>query len=256
MITERRFNMPGKKYSEQHRVVYYDTDLTGRLNVGKLGDILMLVSNDQSNDLGVSLQNMKKAGLGWVVTQHVLTVDRMPRVGEELTITTQATSYNRYFCYRDFFVQDQSGKQVAKMHSVFVMMDLKQRKMVRLVDEFINPYSADYTTKIERLPQPQMQGEVTEHNERTYRVRYTDIDINRHVNNIHYIDWMVDALDKDFLSQHDLVSLNIVYKKEVAYGDTIHSQVAKNGLVTYHEIINDDAISCVAECHWQPVKED
>lgn len=243
--------MAGKRYSEEKKIVYYDTDISGRLSLGKLVDFMMLVSSDQSKQLDVSLQQMKDEGLGWVVTQHIIKIKKMPRLDDTIKITTQAKTYNRFFCYRDFEAEDQAGNLIATMHSVFVMMNLKKRRMVRLEDRFIEAYEGEYTTKIERLASPQPVEKPDQ--EHDYRVRFMDIDINRHVNNAHYIDWMLDTLEPDFLLHHELTEMNILYKKEVSYGSTVTSRMQRDGLKTYHEILNDGEPSCLAECQWKEV---
>ena len=102
--------MPGKKYTEEHKVVYFETNVTGRLNIGNLVDLCMLVSTDQSSNLGISTEKLDSMGYGWIVSQNIIDVKRLPVDHEKVKITTQAESYNRYFCYRDFMMEDEQGR--------------------------------------------------------------------------------------------------------------------------------------------------
>lgn len=242
--------MSAKKFSEDHRVVYYETDVTGALKIGQLVDLLMLVSGDQSDQVGVTDEKVSAQGLGWVVTQHMMEITRLPRANEVITLSTQADSYNRFFCYRDFWAHDQDGNELVKMHSVFVMMNRTKRKIVRLPEEFVTPYECEYTRKIERLATPRPVEEISA--QKDYHVRFMDIDGNHHVNNVHYFDWMLDALPGEFLLNHRLVSLNISYRQEVYYGDQVLSEVEidQENLLTKHMITTGSEQNCIAECQW------
>ena len=243
--------MSAKQYSEDHRVVYYETNVTGAVGIGRLVDLMMLASEDQSEQLGVTNEKIAERGLGWVVTQHIIDITRLPQVDDVITLSTIAKSYNRFFCYRDFKVEDQDGNELVKMHSVFVLMDRQKRKIVRLPADIITPYESEYTKKIERLKTPQPVENIS--GQKNYRVRFMDIDANHHVNNVHYFDWMLDALSSDFLLNHRLTKMNISYRQEVYYGDQITSEVEldEKDLTTKHLITTGDQQNCLAKCQWE-----
>lgn len=246
--------MSGKKYTEEHQVVYYETNVTGRLNIGNLVDLCMLVSTIQSEKLGVSTEKLDEMGYGWIVTQNLIDVTRLPKEHEKIKITTVAKSYNRYFCYRDFYMHDENNQEIVHMHTVFALMDKKQRKIARIKDEIIGPYEGEYTTKLERLANPRAVENVDY--DKRYRVRFMDIDSNQHVNNIHYFDWMLDTLPEEFLKTHEVQHFNIVYKNEVRYGEVVDSKTEflQDENVSLHQITVGDKLSCVAEVKWQPLK--
>lgn len=170
-----------------------------------------------------------------------------------MTVETQATAYNRYFTYRDFYIKDKDGEILLKMHTSFVMLDLKARKITRIIDEMIAPFAPKASKKIERLPIPEKLTTPTQ--EKNYQVRYFDIDSNRHVNNVHYFEWMLDVLGKDFLVNHDPVKVNIKYEHELYYDEVCTSRVElveQENLTTVHEILRPDGtLSCHADIEWK-----
>ncbi|WP_252898317.1 acyl-ACP thioesterase domain-containing protein [Apilactobacillus ozensis] len=54
------------KYSEKHRVTYYEADFTRRMTLAMMLDIVILASEDQSEKLNVGSDTVKKIkhGLG------------------------------------------------------------------------------------------------------------------------------------------------------------------------------------------------
>ena len=238
-----------QEFSEQHRVVYYDTEVTGEMGIGKLVDMMMLASEDHSDSVGVTTKKVLGLGLGWVITQHLLTVNRLPKNNEVVTVKTKAASYNPYFCYRDFWVKAADGTTLAKMHTVFVLMDQEKRKITRIVPELVAPFESEFTKKIERNRLPKAPQTITARHD--YGVRFMDIDSNHHVNNVHYFDWMLDVLGADFLTKHRLKEMNIQYKQEVRYGQVATSEVEISGLTTNHQIKVGSELSCLATCQWE-----
>lgn len=238
-----------QEFSEQHRVVYYDTEVTGEMGIGKLVDMMMLASEDHSDSVGVTTQKVLGLGLGWVITQHLLEVKRLPKTNEVVTVSTKAASYNPYFCYRDFWVKAADGTTLAKMHTVFVLMDQEKRKITRIVPELVAPFESEFTKKIERNRLPKAPQTITARHD--YGVRFMDIDSNHHVNNVHYFDWMLDVLGADFLIKHRLKEMNIQYKQEVRYGQVATSEVEISGLTTNHQIKVGSELSCLATCQWE-----
>lgn len=241
-------------FSEKHQVLFYETDRTKETTVGMLVNILMLASQDQSIALGgLTEEKINALGYGWVITQHLIEIVRMPKYGEQITIFTKADSYNRYFCYRDFWIESQQGERLAKMHSVFVLMDQQKRKIARVLDELIDPYNCEYSAKVERMPDPKRLAQGRQLPAKQYRVRFMDIDSNQHVNNVHYFDWMIDGLSEDFLLRHKLLKMNIKYKREVHYGEMVESatEIDEAKLESFHVIKTVQGESCRARCLWQ-----
>ena len=244
--------MVANRYNEKHRVVFYETDVTKNINIGMLVDLMMLASENQSEQLGIGTDKVNDLGYGWVITQHVLEIERLPKVNEEVKIWTEADSYNKYFCYREFGIDDLDDNPLVRMHTIFVLMDFKNRKISQIVPELIIPCGATETPKVKRYKNVKKIKEIDNH--KKYQVRFMDIDSNHHVNNVHYFDWMLDTLDYGFLSKHTLKKINIQYKQEITYGDIVTSNVqiinSNDTITTLHEVKNNDKVSCLAECEW------
>ena len=244
--------MVAKRYNEKHRVVFYETDVTKNINIGMLVDLMMLASENQSEQLGIGTDKVNGLGYGWVITQHVLGIERLPKVNEEVKIWTEADSYNKYFCYREFGIDDLDDNPLVRMLTIFGLMDFKNSKISQIVPELIIPFGATETPKVKRYKNVKKIKEIDNH--KKYQVRFMDIDSNHHVNNVHYFDWMLDTLDYDFLSKHTLKKINIQYKQEITYGDIITSNVqiinSNDTITTLHEVKNNDKVSCLAECEW------
>ena len=52
-------------------------------------------------------------------------------------------------------------------------------------------------------------------------VRYSHLDVNGHLNNVQYLDFVLDSFPADFRKEHDLVQLDMNFLNEALIGDRI-----------------------------------
>lgn len=239
-----------KRFTEKHEIPYYECDVTGRLTLPMVLNVLLKTSEAQSDSLNRGVDYLAEMGLGWVITQHELEIKALPRVGEVVNVSTQAATYNKYFCYRDFWIHAESGEEYLHLQTTFIMMNLESRKLTAVPDEVIAPFECEKSLKIKRAE----KIEFPEFNEsREYGVRYTDIDSNQHVNNTKYLEWMIDGLDYDFLTQHQAKQVTMNFDKEIYYGDKALAQTAlvqADDVVSYHKIFRGEDQSSTAKIVW------
>ncbi|WP_181189696.1 acyl-[acyl-carrier-protein] thioesterase [Bombilactobacillus bombi] len=238
-----------KQYTETQVVPFYNTNATGNMNISALLNEMLLVSEHQLHAAQIDSQQMVERGIGWVVTKYHLEVQRMPRLNDQIKIITQADSYNKFFCYRSFRVLDHNNQELLSLLSNWVMMDIQKRKMIPIVPEVMEKIECPYSTDIAHFPRvPRFKFQEPT---REYQTRFFDIDVNGHVNNSIYLDWMLDPLGRDFLMHHQLRTLDIKYEREVAYGQNVQSFVQLEQLVSHHQIMAGGKINAQAQIEWQ-----
>lgn len=236
-----------KKYSQTYRVPFYQSDANRQMTLPALLSVALQISGEHSMALGRSDSWIaEKYNLAWIVTEYAISVSRMPDFLEEIVIETEAVSYNKIFCYRDFeiFSADRNEKLLT-IHSTWVMMDIDSRKVSRQIEEIVAPFDVEKVTKIERghhflssLDAPVSQR---------YRVRFSDIDSNQHVNNSKYYDWAIDVLGFDFLVSHQPREIFIKYNHEVLPDTEVTSSMQQIGSISHHKINDGD---CEIEIAW------
>ncbi|AVK61921.1 acyl-ACP thioesterase [Lactobacillus sp. CBA3605] len=248
-----------KIFTEKHRLTYYECDRTGRATLTTLINIAILASQDQSDALGLTTEFVQSHGVGWVVTQYEMAITRMPKLDETVTLAVRGSAYNPYFAFREFWIRDAAGQVLAYITSIWVTMSQTTRRIVKIDPELVAPYHSEAVKRIPRLPRPINFEETADTLSKPYQVRFFDIDPNRHVNNAHYFDWLLDTLPAEFLLQHDLVQVAVRYENEVQYGHTVTSAVnilpstAPDEVTTSHRIMVGDEKCCEVTIKWQPL---
>ena len=244
----------GLTYQMKMKIPFDMADMNGHI---KLPDVILLslqVSGMQSIELGVSDKTiLEDYNLVWIITDYDIEVARLPHFAEEITIETEALSYNRLFCYRRFTIYDEAGQELIHMMATFVLMDRDSRKVHAVEPEIVVPYQSDFDKKLIRGPRYEPLEELVS---KDYHVRFYDLDMNGHVNNSKYLDWIFEVMGADFLTQYIPKKINLKYVKEVRPGGVITSAVERTGLESKHEITSDGATNAQAIIAWQEMKKD
>ena len=244
----------GLTYQMKMKIPFDMADMNGHI---KLPDVILLslqVSGMQSIELGVSDKTiLEDYNLVWIITEYDIEVVRLPRFAEEITIETEALSYNRLFCYRRFTISDEAGQDLIHMMATFVLMDRDSRKVHAVEPEIVAPYQSEFDKKLIRGPKYESLEEPIS---KDYHIRFYDLDMNGHVNNSKYLDWIFEVMGADFLTRYIPKKINLKYVKEVRPGGVITSAVERTGLESKHEITSDGATNAQAIITWQEMKKD
>ncbi|MGX7197033.1 acyl-ACP thioesterase domain-containing protein [Enterococcus olivae] len=238
------------KYTIPHEVAYYECDVNGTMTLSSMVAVAIRVSEEQSEQLGRGTEFVHQFGLTWIITNYQLFIERLPKVGEKIQIMTQAKEYNKYFCYRTFWILTEKGEELVRIETIFVLMNMETRKMSSVPEEITTPYESEKTKKIKRFPKIE---KIENGQQLPFRVRFYDIDGNQHVNNAVYFNWVLDVLGYDFLTHHVPKYMHIRFDKEVEYGNEIesHFEVISETFKTRHEIKIGDQTYCEANIEWQ-----
>ena len=179
------------------------------------------------------------------MTDYAIEIDRLQKKKKKVTITTEAISYNKIFCYRNFYITDEAGQQIMLFKTTFALMDYETRKVAEVPDEVVAPYGADKIKKLFRGPRYKTLENPLEI---LYRVRYFDLDMNGHVNNSKYLEWMLDVFDLDFLTEYTPAHIDLKYVKEIHHGSKIYSgyEFDQGSLSSQHQICVDGNVHAQA----------
>ncbi|HLQ40871.1 MAG TPA: acyl-ACP thioesterase domain-containing protein [Tetragenococcus sp.] len=240
------------KYTVSYEVPYYECDVNATMKISSMIAIIIKVSEEQSDYLNRGSDFVHQFGVTWILTQYEVFLSRLPKVGETILVSTQATSYNKFFCYRNFWIETKEGEELVRVESIFALMNYTTRKISSVTEEIIAPFESEKITKIKRAPKIPALNQAES---LPFRVRFYDIDSNHHVNNSVYFNWIIECLDYNFLTTYEPAYINIRFDKEVEYGNLIESQYEiisdDDRMKTLHAIKIGQTKYCEAEIDWK-----
>lgn len=144
-----------------------------------------------------------------------------PRCSEEITIKTWPRVLEKFYSYRDFEVYDNNNNLIAIASSKWIMINTETGKIERMTENIINSYGIVEKSVFDKpLNEKPREPENLKLNFE-YKIQRRDIDTNKHVNNVHYIDYAIEALPEEIYNSFEINNLQIHYKKEIKYGEKI-----------------------------------
>ena len=166
-------------------------------------------------------QELNAQNLGWFLVRYRIEFDNYPKELSEMSFRTENRGTLKQTAYRTFEAYTPDGERVLRALSSWLMVDLENKSLVNIEQRF--PDITKFEKKENDLTLRKLKT-ITEWNrEKTFHVRYEDLDMNGHVNNTVYMSWAMEALDMEFLNSHNIKNIDIYYKHEVRYGDDVVS---------------------------------
>ena len=139
--------------------------------------------------------------------------------GERLYVDTWPRTMARVTSERDFRISNDKGEVVCIATSNWILVNTDTGRAARVTPEIAAAYELDPT---EALPEPMRELNLDAGVE-TYvgKVLRRDIDSNRHVNNLVYLDYAKQALPEDVYLK-PFRELAVRYSRELLLDDVFH----------------------------------
>ncbi len=207
-------------YRKNFSVNAADCDMFGRLRPASMLKLMQGVGWEQLDSWGLGNNIVWDQGLLWIIGRTVVEINRLPASDESVEMRTWPGKIRRVFLPRSFELRDAAGSVLIRAKSIYLLMDKESRHAV-------TPQSAGL-----ELPQSFEPGELPDPPSRVLfpaelpgacsrSARYSELDLNGHLNNTHYLSWGEDLLSVDYHRSHALRSLWVEYRKEVRPEDEV-----------------------------------
>ncbi|HDT13109.1 MAG TPA: acyl-ACP thioesterase [Candidatus Aminicenantes bacterium] len=228
-------------FRKEYAVHTYETDIRGLARTTSLLNYLQDAAGEHAGRLGLSVLDLVKRGMTWVLSRYHVLVYRYPAMGTRLEITTWPSGKSGYFATRDFEAADGTGGAILSATSSWMVLEL-ERKQPRKVDDVIDiAYAVDKRALDDPFDSLPVLSE--RQSELRFRVGSADLDWNRHVNNAVYVHWALEPVPRDVLMSLRPVEIEVSYRAETFYGEEVLSAVERlpddgRGPAFLHQIVN------------------
>ncbi|PZX55978.1 acyl-ACP thioesterase [Algoriphagus ratkowskyi] len=182
---------PSFQFQKDFEVRSYQVDPDGKLSLTALSNLFQEIAwrHADSADFG---RNLQEQHLSWIMARMDIKCENLPSWGDSIKVYTAGRGQDKLFAFREFLVTDFQGVVLAHAMSSWVLMNVQSKRILRpekvLSAELFNP---------EEKPawQPEKikcEGELLKSEK--LKVRYSDLDLNNHVNNTSYVRWVENIL--------------------------------------------------------------
>ena len=226
-----------------YKVEPQSLDFTSRLKSPALIMSALNAAGADAHNKGFDYVDMEQDDNTWVLSRMAIEVQYRPRQYSDYEIETWISGYNRLLSTRNCRIYDEEGRQFATMTSMWAMLNVKTRSAVDLTR------TADVHDKYMVQEEPpcaapcRLRG-VSGGEEFRHTVRYSDIDFNRHMNTIRYVEIIFDHLPIEAIAEDRPFRLDLHFLREAVYGEVLTiATVEEEGRLLFE--ISTPEYSCV-----------
>jgi len=212
-----------KNYFEKSfELRYFDMNKYGEASPTTILTLLEETAAEHSYNNDYCLYKLEKQNIGWVLISGAIDMIRYPKYKENITIKTWLSKYTLVRGYRENIIYDASGEIIGKAQGIWVFYDIENRKPLPIFDEIklkwgINPETSQ-EFDIEKI-------KTLETNEYQYKIEFntykSDVDNNKHVNNIRYFHWLIESMPEKILDNYFIKRINAKFFSEANLGEKI-----------------------------------
>ena len=183
---------------------------------------LIEVATLHANHLGIGYARLIVDGLAWVLSRVSLEMTRWPRVGEGYTLRTWVEGCNRLFSQRNMEITStDSGEVLGYARTIWMAIDIERRVAGEIPSlDSLATVVSDRSCPIEPAPklrEPKAEEIVMS----DYTFRYTDLDFNRHVNTVRYLELLIDQWPLPWHDSHSVRRLDMAFLHEAVYPQSV-----------------------------------
>jgi len=216
-------------YTKDFLVDSRDVDLTGNARPSAVLGYLQEAATLAAEQLHVSgPETRAKYNAFWMIVRMWVKLDEPLHWNESFTIHTWHRGAKGASSYRDFDII-KNGKVIGEAVSTWVLADCDNFSLMRMdkLGEFQSTSGGELCKDI-KLHRVKLPAELP--HEEARPMRYSDTDINGHVNNAKYADFACDALHmEDRLDGKYIREFQLSYASQCMAGETVTLKTAAEG---------------------------
>lgn len=180
-------------------------------------DLFQTVASEHAIALGCGFDALFAKNLLWVLVRTRFEIIKQPDMYQTVTVKTWPLAPSRIGFQREYLMEDENGNPLIKSSSDWVIIDSTERKIVSAtsvypqMEHLVNKCFEDRSKK---LPDFEVENTCFE-----ICPKFSELDMNNHVNNTKYANFVLDALNPD--ANFEIGFFQIDYRHELKAGDSI-----------------------------------
>lgn len=196
-----------------------DFDKFDRIKPSAVLDLFQDAAGQHAEEIGVGFDDMLAQEYLWVLTRIKFEIISAPSRYQSVVVKTWPLAPNRLNYRREYCIEDMDGNKLIIGSSEWVVIHSTERKLLSVPDLY--KLDGDYHNEV------MFEGKLgkvrdfeTEISPRIVNAGFSELDINDHVNNTKYANYVIDAINP--AENEALKTFQIDYRKEVMQGTELN----------------------------------
>ncbi|MBQ6886663.1 MAG: hypothetical protein IJN54_04030 [Lachnospiraceae bacterium] len=214
-----------------------DFDKYNHIKPSSVLDLFQDAAAQHAIETGVGYDDLIGRSYIWVLLKVKFKIISDPQKFQKVTVKTWPLEPNKFIYRREYCIENESGKRLIVGSSEWVIIHSEKRRLVpntKLYD-FADGFHPEmmFEEKLEKVDDFEPSG-----TPRIVNAGFCEIDVNNHVNNTKYANYVLDAVVPS--EADELVDFQIDYRKEVLEGTELKIYHKKDENVVLAKGLNNN----------------
>ncbi len=200
-------------------VRHIQSDINGNCSIPVIADLLQESAEQSAVDLGFGYNDIVINRQAWVLSRMLIIFHKMPGVDDTFTLKTWPKRQEKLFALRDFELC-KGNEIIIRAASAWIVINIDTRRPMK-PDSVFGDFSLEkMRDAVKEVPGKALVPENFSLSD-SRKVRFTDLDINNHMNNSYYFRWILDIFPENIFRNRQLSSILINFNNELVYNDAV-----------------------------------
>ena len=213
-----------KTYAETFALRTCHCDMYGEWRPGAILESMQETAGAHCARLGIGRDVTDALGIAWVLSRSHVALERVPRIGQTVTVETWPLPSKHLFFPRANAFRDAEGRQIGAATSLWVLLDVASRRIVS--SEEVLAHLPDNRDLPGGMP-GNVRALAGEAETGAFAPAYSDFDVNGHVNNTRYLDWTCAALGFETMAAARVKAFSVSYDREILPGEEVQTELVR-----------------------------
>lgn len=216
---------------ENYRLRVTDFDANMHFRPAAILEAFQEIAGTHAQSMGIGYYDMIEKNIIWVLVRVKYKLFAEPKLYQSVILETWPLQPSRLGFQREYLIKDENENVLVKGTSDWVCVHSEKRRIVSAADVYPeNSIFREDKNFEEKLAKIRPFDEGSKHDITT---RFSDLDMNGHVNNTKYADYVLDVLRLP--KEKRVVSMQVDFHKELGAGAPFSLTVQQQ---------NDSVLAC------------
>ena len=206
-----------KVWVDEYTIRSYEVDTQRKATLPTLCRFLQETAYHHAHNLKLGYAHLKEKNQFWVLSRLLIKMTKYPEWGGRVEIHTWPSGVERLFALRDFKIVDNKDVSLGAAVSAWLILDSEKRRPRR--PDFLKEEIGDLVGEPALEERPvKIPNIISAPKGPVFPVRYSDLDLYNHVNNVKYIQWILDSYPVEMHREFEISKVEISNSRCISTG--------------------------------------
>ena len=244
-------------FDKEFELRFFEMNRLGEASPITILTLLQETAAEHCDYAGHDLLSLMSENLGWVLLSGAMQMERYPHYKEKIIIRTWISKYYAVRGFRENIIYDANYNIIGRARGIWVFYDIMKRRPKKIHPDFLERWSSYKAVSLEHNITNKIEAIDSTEYKKEFKVNMYDTDTNKHVNNLRYLQWLMESIPQETIENYYLHFIDGRFISEAQYDDVILAStkrdVAENSFVHTIHVKGTNKVCATGKTIWKRI---